>query len=153
MGSVGRMSFQRRRTLGQDAPVRTSPAGAASRAILECAILPLALAFMYLRSAPEKESFTRLRDWNECGARYQRLPVPRRQNQHPLASRWPVLRAQSMASRTVPKEPLASIVGLARSLHTLGFLAAAGCRLVEARPVGGIVLVDPVVSNYLKTLN
>ena len=63
----------------------------------------------YLRCAPIGASGIRRRD--DGLGRYRRLPMPRRQNQHPLASRRPVLRARSMASCSVPNGPCHRLSG------------------------------------------
>ena len=63
----------------------------------------------YLRRAPIGASGIRRRD--DGLGRYRRLPIPRRQNQHPWASRRPVLSARSMASRSVPKGPCHRLSG------------------------------------------
>ena len=63
----------------------------------------------YLRRAPIGASGIRRRD--DGLGRYRRLPVPGRQNQHPWASRRPVLSAWSMASRSVPKGPCHRLSG------------------------------------------
>ena len=77
----------------------------------------------YLRCAPIGASGIRRRD--DGLGRYRRLPMPRRQNKHPLASRRPVLRARSMASCSVPNGPCHRLSG--RHEPFTAFHRCSGC--------------------------